>query len=300
MTVVEVDGHRIELSNQDKVLFPGDGITKGDLVDYLRRVAELMLPHLRDRPLVVRRFPDGIGEQGFFHKDVPDSAPEWLRTVRLDKKAGGSTIYAVCDDEATLVYLANLGSVELHTLLAPAGDTDHPDQLVLDLDPPGDDAALVVAGARAAREVLERAGITSRVKATGSLGLHITVRLDGDADFDTSREVARLLADAVVERDPDRFTVAVSKEERGDRLFVDWLRNSYGQHAVAPYSVRALPGAPVAMPLDWDEATSSSFDPRRYSIGNAFRRLAQKDDPWAAAGRRTYRAAELHDRLARR
>lgn len=181
MTAVEVGDRTVEVTNRDRVLFPDDGITKGALVDYYRRIADVMLPHLRHRALVLRRFPDGIEEPGFFQKDVAGQVADWVRTVRIDKRSGGSTTYAVCDEAATLVHLANLSCVEAHTLLAPTGEPDRPDQLILDLDPPDDHTALVVAGARAVRAVLDGAGIASFVKSTGSRGLHILVPLDGRA-----------------------------------------------------------------------------------------------------------------------
>lgn len=297
MTTIDVGSRTVELSNQDKVLFPEAGITKGELVDYYRRVADCMLPHITGLPLVLRRFPDGIGRNGFYQKQISDHFPGWIDTTTLGKQEGGTVTHVVAGDPATLVYLANQGTVELHMLLAPAHRPRHPDQLILDLDPPSDDPALVVAGARVVRRLLDDIGVTGFVKSTGSRGVHVHVHLDGRGDFDAARGVARALAEAVVARDPERFTVAQYKKDRGDRLFVDSLRNSYGQHAVVPYGVRALPGAPVAVPLEWDEATSSGFDPRRFTIANLFRRLAQRSDPWAEAGRHVYSLARLRAQL---
>lgn len=298
MSTVAVGGRTIELTNEDKVLFPEDGITKGDVIEYYHRIADWMLPFLADRPLTLRRFPDGMGEEGFYQKDAPDYFPEWIRTVTLDKEEGGTVTHVVANEAATLVFLANQGVIEMHTLLAPADQPRRPDQLVLDLDPP--DHISVVPGTRAIRAVLQDLGMTGLVKSSGSRGVHALIRLDGSADFDDSRNVARQLADRVVRQDPGALTAEVSKDARGDRVFVDWLRNSYAQHAVAPFSLRALPGAPVAVPLDWDEAASSAFDPRQYTIDNVFRRLAQKDDPWADLGRHRYSAVSIRDRLERR
>jgi bifunctional non-homologous end joining protein LigD len=295
---VRVGARTIDVSNQDKVLFPDEGITKGEVVDYYRRIADHMLPFLTNRPLVMRRFPDGIGQAGFFQKATPDHFPDWIDTVSLEKEEGGTVTHVIANDAATLVFLANQGVVEPHTLLAPASSPRHPDQMILDLDPSTDDTADVVVAARALRTVLDDLEVTGLVKSTGSRGVHVVIHLDGSADFDEARGVAGTLADLVVQQDPSRLTTAQPKQQRGDRVFIDWLRNSYAQHAVAPHGVRARPGAPVAAPLDWDEATSSSFDPQQYTIRNIFRRLAQKHDPWAGSGQHVYSVATLGQRLA--
>ena len=247
---MDLDGRTIEVSNEEKVFFPDEGITKGEIIDYYRRIADLVLPFLDDRPLVLRRFPDGITDSGFFQKDTPDHFPDWIETTSLDKEEGGTVTHVVATGAATLVYVANQGAIELHTLLARADSPHQPDQLILDLDPFTDDVSDVIAATRTVREVLQEMGVRSFVKSTGSRGVHVLIRLDAKAGFDDARALARDLADTIAAQQPDRLTTAVSKRARGDRVFVDWLRNSYGQHAVAPYSVRALPGAPVAVPLD--------------------------------------------------
>lgn len=294
---MNVDGRVIDVSNEDKVYFPDEGITKGEIVEYHRRIADRMLPYLEGRPLVMRRFPDGIDGDGFFQKDTPDHFPDWIETVDITKRGGGEVTHVVAGDVATLIYLANQGAIEIHTLLAPAASPENPDQLIVDLDPSTGDVEDVIGAARVLREVLEDLGLTSFVKSTGSRGVHAHLRLDGDAPFDEVRATAKALAERVVERDPDLLTVAHAKKDRGDRVFVDWLRNGYGQHAVVPYGVRARPGAPVAVPLDWEEVTTSSFEPRRYTVRNVFRRLGQKDDPWAGIGQHSYSCSSLRDRL---
>lgn len=297
---VTVSGHEIALSNLDKVLFPAASATKQDLVEHARRVAGRQLPHVRGRPLVLRRFPDGIDEGGFFQKEAPDHFPGWIERTTLDKVEGGTVTHVVAEDEATLVYLADQGTVELHALLSRAEAPRHPDQLVLDLDPSTDDLAPVVAAARTIRDLLDDLDVTGFVSSTGSRGQHVRILLDGSATFEEVRPVVRALAERVVAADPDTFTLEQRKDARGDRLFVDTLRNAYGQHAVVPYSLRARPEAPVAVPLTWDEATSSAFDPRATTVGTLARRLAaQRDDPWAGMGRHRYAASALADRLER-
>ena len=300
MTTARVDGREVSLSNLDKVLFPDVGITKGEVVRHHLDLADRLLPHLRDRYLVLRRYPDGIDHDGFFQKQAPDHLPDWIRTARIDKREGGSTDHIVCDDAATLAVVANLGTIELHTLLAPVGRPSHPDRLIIDLDPSTEDLSPVVEGARALRRLLRSLDVRATVSSTGSRGVHVHVLLDGEATFDDTRELAGRLADAVVDAHPDRFTTAHRKADRGDRLFLDVLRNGYGQHAVVPFSLRARPGAPVSVPLRWSEATSSSFDPRHTTLRTVQRRLAaQRSDPWTGRERHRYSVASLHDRLDR-
>ena len=281
---IELDGHEIELSNQDKVLFPDCGLTKGDLVDYYRRIAELALPHWRDRPTSLERFPDGVEADGFFQKDTPDYFPDWIVRQRL-KKEGGSIDHVLVNDTATAVYLANQGSITLHVGLSRVDRIERPDRLVFDLDPSSDDFSRVQDAARWTREVLDELDLPSFVQTTGSRGLHVVVPLDRSADFDRVREIARKIATLTAERHAAALTVQQRKAARGGRVFIDTLRNAYGQTSVAPYTVRAKAGAPVATPLDWDEALAKDRSPRDYTIRNIFQRLGQKPDPWAGIAR---------------
>ena len=278
MTSVTVGEHEIEISNREKVLFPADGITKGDLVEYYRKVAGWMIPHLEGRPLVMERFPDGIDRPGFFQKAASGYFPGWIERAELAKR-GGTVTHVVCNDAATLVYLANQAMVTPHTWLSRVGRPTHPDQLIFDLDP-GDDATVVPRAAAAVRGILDELGLTGFAKTSGSRGIHVHVPIDGAVPFEEAAAFALDVARVLEHRHPEELSTAFRKAERHGRLFVDTLRNAYAQHAVAPYGVRAKPGAPVAVPLDWDEATSPRFDPQRVTVGNAFRRLSQKQDPW--------------------
>lgn len=277
---VEIDGHEIALSSQDKVLFPDCGITKGDLVDYYRRIAEVALPHWRDRPASMQRFPDGIGEEGFFQKAVPDNFPEWIDRQRL-RKEGGSIEQVLVNDAATAVYLANQGCITLHLGLSRVDQIERPDRLILDLDPSDDDFTAVQDAARRTRALLDELELPSFVQTTGSRGLHVVVPLDRSAEFDAVHDFGHRVAACLAERHPQQLTVEQRKAARRGRVFLDYLRNAYGQTSVAPYSVRARPGAPVATPLDWPEALAKGLTPRAYTIRNIFQRLGQKDDPWA-------------------
>lgn len=280
---IEVDGRRIELANLDKIFFPGEGITKGELVDYYRRVAETMLPHVRDRPVSMQRFPDGLRDEGFYEKNLPEHFPDWIECVTLEKVEGGEVTYVLCQDTATLVYLANQAAVTLHVWPSRRDRPRRPDRIIFDLDPPeaGEEGfALVKEGARALRDLLEELELAPFVMTTGSRGLHVVVPLERRQEFDPVRDFARAAAELVAHRKPNRFTTAHRKAKRAGRLYLDVGRNAYGQTGVAPHSVRGRPGAPVATPLDWDELGDADLGPRSYTVKNLFRRLGQREDPW--------------------
>lgn len=278
---MQVDSHTVSVSNLEKVLFPDDEITKGDLIDYYQRVADTMLPYMEKRPLNMQRFPDGIDEGGFYHKEVPDYFPDWIDRVSVAVREEGSTQpQVVCNKTATLVYLANQACITPHVWLSRVDKLDHPDKLIFDLDPPGGDFEPVRAAALSLRDILEEVGLVPYVMTTGSKGLHVVAPLDRSADFDTVRDFTRNLAQVLARRRPDDLTTETRKNKRHGRLFLDYLRNSYAQTAVVPYAVRARPGAPVATPLDWDELSDSSLHSQTYTMHNIFRRLGQKDDPW--------------------
>lgn len=286
---IEVDGRALEVSNPGKAYFPGTGqyrgATKHDVVAYYARVSQWMLPQVRGRPLTMQRFPDGAFGQGFIQKEVPGHFPDWVVTSRAENVAGGGTTYVLCEDAPTLVYLATQAVLTPHVWLSRADDLDRPDQLVFDLDPPGDgDDAEVDAVqhcARLLRDLLTSIGLPSYVKSSGSKGLHLHVPLDRSAGFGEARSLAQSVAARVVSEAPDTLTVEARRDKRHGRVFIDTGRNAYGQHAVAPYALRAYPEGPVAVPLDWDEALASDFHPRRWTLENIFRRLTRKKDPWA-------------------
>lgn len=277
-----VDGKTITLSHPDKVLFPEHGLSKSDLADYYQRVAPMMLPHLRGRPLTLHRFPDGIGAHGFYQQNRSDHFPDWLPAASIDHPGGtGAVTHILCERAADLVYLASQATLTLHAWLSRVDRPHRPDQLVFDLDPPGDDFEPVRRAAWQVGDALRDAGLTPFVKTTGSRGLHVVAPLKPGADFDRVRRACRRLADHLVARHPDAHTAEQRKNKRHGRLYLDIMRNAFGQTAVAPYAVRAKPGAPVATPLDWNEVNDADIGPRRYRVDNLFRRLGQKDDPWA-------------------
>jgi bifunctional non-homologous end joining protein LigD len=297
---VTVSGISVELSNAGKVFFPDSEITKGDLVGYYRDVAARMLPYLRDRPLVMERYPDGITGERIVQKNVPRYFPEWITRTRV-KKQGGTLLQVICDKPATLVYLANQACVEMHAFLSRTSALDCPDQLVFDLDPPDDHHfALVRHLALRLRELLEdELGLTAFVKTTGGKGLHVHVPLSARDDFDAVRRFARQASEVVAAREPGSLTVEQRKDSRGDRVYSDVMRNAYAQTAVAPYSVRARPGAPVATPLWWEELEDPGLTPHQFTLRTVGGRLGQSDDPWAGLTRRRYGLARAAQRLAK-
>jgi bifunctional non-homologous end joining protein LigD len=301
---VTASGIRVELSNTGKVLFDDPQITKGDLVRYYRDMARRILPYLRDRPLVMARYPDGIGGERIFQKNIPGYFPSWVSRVEVEK-AGGELCQVICDKPATLVYLANQACIELHSFLSKTGALECPDQLVFDLDPPGGDrfgdAALL---ALRLRELLEdELGLTAYVKTTGGKGLHVHVPLRATDGFDAARRFARQASEVLAARNTDLLTTQQRRAGRGDRVYADIMRNAYAQTVVAPYSVRARPGAPVATPLRWDELEDRDLTPQRFtlrSVGERLERLGASG-PWAGLARRRYgldRAARRLDKVA--
>jgi bifunctional non-homologous end joining protein LigD len=294
--IVEVKGRRLKLSNLEKVLFPAAGLTKADLIDYYERVAPVMLPHLAGRPLSLERYPDGIDAEGFMQKNASGYFPKWIRRARLAKQ-DGAVAHVVADDAPTLVYLANQACVSLHVGLSRIDRIDHPDRMVLDLDPSDQDFEKVRRAARDARALLEEVGLVPFLQTTGSRGLHLWVPLDRSADFDEVRAFASELAEVLVARRPAELTTAQRKAKRGDRVLLDIARNAYAQTAVAPYSVRARPQAPVATPLEWAALDAPKLEPQRYTIKNLFRRLGKRGDPWAEIARHARGLTAARERL---
>ncbi len=295
---IEVGSREIRLSSLDKVMFPDEGLTKADVVDYYLRMADTMLVHMVGRPLTMHRFPDGIDGDGFYQKEAPDYFPPWINRVPIEVEGEGQTQEQItCEDAATLVYLANQGCITPHIWLSKAERLRQPDKMIFDLDPPEDDFAIVRRAAVDLHDMLQEVGLPSFLMTTGSRGLHVVTPLDGSAGFDTVRAFARQLAEALAARHPDRLTTEQRKAQRRGRLFLDYLRNSYAQNSVAPYSLRAKPGAPVATPLDWDELQDSQLTSRRYTFHNIFRRLGQKADPWREFERYSVSLDEARNRL---
>jgi bifunctional non-homologous end joining protein LigD len=295
----------VELSSTGKVLFPEDQITKGDLVEYYGQVAGRMLPLLRDRPVTMIRYPDGIAAHPILQKNAPDYFPDWITRAQV-RKQGGTVRHVICDKPATLVYLANQACIELHVFLSRLDAIDRPDQVIFDIDPPAGDASAFGRAARVARllrDVLEgELGLTAYLKTTGGKGLHVHVPLAPDGDFDAARQFARDVADLLVAREPGLLTTEQRKDKRGGLVYADAMRNAYAQTAAAPYSVRGRPGAPVATPLHWAELDDAGLTPGRFTMATVPGRLtdlAGAGDPWDGLARHRASLARARDRLAR-
>jgi bifunctional non-homologous end joining protein LigD len=288
MAAVDVAG--VEIPKPDKVLFPGGSsgdasgadISKRDLAEYYAAVAEVMVPHLQGRPVNMQRFPDGIDGQGFYEKKTPQHFPDWFTSVTVHT-SDGSQRQVVVDDARSLVYLAGQACVTPHVWLSRSDRLDNPDQLVFDMDPPTDDLAKLRDAVRAVADLLVEVGLTPYLKTTGSRGYHVQAVLDRSADFDSVRDFARELADLLAQRQPERLTTEQRKNKRGDRIYIDYMRNAYAQTAVPAYAVRARPGAPVATPIERDEL--GKVRPDGHTIASVTRRLAQRADPWADMSR---------------
>lgn len=269
--------------------FPQVGVTKGEVLAYYHDVAPLLLPHLRDRPLTLERYPQGVDGKSFYQKDTPAHYPEWLPTfAKRYERAGKVVHHPVVGDLAGLLYLVNLGTLTFHTILAHTGDPTHPDIMVIDVDPPareGDPPEASFALAREAahllREQLQRDGLEPLVKTSGKRGLHLGLPLAGDLDFAQIRDALAQLFDRVIERRPDLLTRETRKAKRGGRVYLDALRMAHGASVVPPYVVRATPVASVSMPLTWEELDQVD-DPLAFTVRTAPKRLDGRGDLWSA------------------
>jgi bifunctional non-homologous end joining protein LigD len=237
-----------------------------------------MVPLVRDRPLTMQRFTDGIDKPGFFQKEAPYYMPEWIKSVTFELKDGRKQRQILCDDAATLVWLANQDCITQHVWLSRADRLDYPDMLVFDLDPSDDDFDVVRFAARTIRAKLQDMAMPAFVMTTGSRGLHVVTPLDRTADFEAVRAWARSLAEKLAWSIPDSFTTELRKEKRGHRLFIDYTRNAFGQTKVAPYTVRPKRGAPVATPVGWEEL--DHINSQSFNVRNVLKRLVEKGDPW--------------------
>jgi bifunctional non-homologous end joining protein LigD len=274
----------LKFTHLDKVMFPDAGITKGDVLDYYRRIAPHLLPHLRDRPNTLERLPEGVNDDGaphFWQKNTPDYYPAWIPRVALPTEKGKTVHYVLVNDEATLLYLVNQGTLTFHVWFSRIEDLDRPDFVLFDLDRGQAGFADVVAVAKELHTVLEGDGVTGYLKTSGKTGLHVLTRWEEEGGYDEARAWAEGIARRVVETMPERATLERRKAKRDRRVYVDVMQNARGHHAVPPYVLRAVPGAPVSTPLEWRELTAN-LDPKQFNLKTIFRRLARrKRDPMA-------------------
>jgi len=267
------------ITHPEKVLFPDDGITKRELAEYYEMVAPVMLPHIVGRPLTMERFHRGIGEKGFFQKNVVKGLPAWLERVELAKK-DGVVHHPVVRDVRGLLWLANQNCITAHVCTSRAPNVSAPDICIVDLDPGDDDAGRLRKAALLVRDALAELGLTSWVKTSGSKGYHIAVPLDGRASYGAVARFAHRFGEALVQRDPVNLTREFYKSDRGGRILVDTGRNEYSATYAAAYTVRARRGAPVSAPCTWEELESGIVNPTSFTIRNMAERLATVGDLW--------------------
>ncbi|HEY7181122.1 MAG TPA: non-homologous end-joining DNA ligase [Blastocatellia bacterium] len=269
----------VALTSLDKVYWPEDGYTKGDLVRYYYEIAKYILPYLKDRPLILKRYPNGINKPSFHQHDV-DYAPDYARTVALDVEVGHTVDYLICDNLATLLYVTNLGAIERHPWNSRARDLDRPDWVVFDLDPgEGVEFAALCEVAMSLKEVLGRAGVECFAKTSGSRGIHIYAPLKPVHGYEEVADFAERVASIVASERPDLATVerSLKKRPRGG-VYVDHFQNARGKSVVSPYSARPRPGAPVSAPLDWAEVRRGKITPQDFTIENMRKRVERKGD----------------------
>ena len=282
MSTIKIGGRSIELSRQEKVLFPKSGITKGDLVSYYQMIAPHMLPFIKNHPITLQRFPNGIAHEWFYQKDVPDYFPSWIPTIPIEKKEGGKVNYVQINNAAVLVYLANQAVVSFHTLLGTKNKLLYPDRLIFDLDPVKNDFKKVKEGAFALHDLLTSLSLDPHVMLTGSRGAHVIVFLKQVHTFEQVRAFANSCAHYLISKNPTLFTLEIRQKKRKAALFLDTLRNGFSAMAIAPYSVRPLEGAPIATPVLWQELKTIQ-ESTAFNITTIAKRLKTKKDPWQHA-----------------
>lgn len=273
------------ITHPEKVLFPDDGITKGELAAYYEMIAPVMLPHIVRRPVTMERFPAGIAKKGFIQKDVSKGFPEWLQRVEVPKK-DGVVHHPIVTDTRSLLWLVNQNTITPHVWISRAPDVYYPDICIFDLDPSVDDAGMLRAAALALREVLNELGLPSWVKTSGSKGFHIAVPLDGKADMGEVAGFAHALGALLVKRDPKNLTQEFHKVDRGIRILIDTGRNGWSATHAAAYAVRAKPGAPVSAPCTWEELEKGKVGPQTFTLRNMAARIADVADLWSGMRKR--------------
>ena len=287
------------ITHPEKLMFPDDGITKGELAAYYESIAPLMLPHLRARPLTMERYPAGIGAKGFWQKDVSRGFPEWLGRVEVPKK-DGVVHHPLVTDTRSLLWMANQNTITPHVWASRAPRLYYPDVCVFDLDPADDgepDVLRVVA--LALRDLLAELGLPSWIKTSGSKGFHILLSLDGSANMSDVARFAHEVGALLVRRDPEHLTLEFAKVDRAGRIYIDTGRNGYSATFAAAYAVRARPGAPVSAPCTWEEVETGVVGPRTFTLRTMAERVREAGDVWADMAGRACALAPAADKLSR-
>jgi bifunctional non-homologous end joining protein LigD len=286
----------VVISHPEKVLFPDDGITKGELAAYYESIAPLMLPHLRKRPVTMERFHRGIGEAGFIQKSIGKGTPDWIERVEVPKK-GGTVTHPLINDTRALLWLANQNCITPHVWVSRVPNLYHPDVCILDLDPLQDDAGTLRAAALAVRDLLAELNLTSFVKTSGSKGFHIAVPLNGKSDAGDVSTFAGIIGQILVQRHPETLTQEFSKADRGGRIYVDTGRNHPPATFAVAYAVRPKPGAPVSAPCTWDEVAKGNVEPRTFTVRNMAARVSKVGDLWSTLHDKPHALSSVLKRL---
>jgi bifunctional non-homologous end joining protein LigD len=281
----QVDGRTLEQTKLDRVLWPDDGITKGDLLDWYRAIAPVMLPHLRDRPVTLRSYPGGIDGTSHYRREIPDGAPEWIRRFPYETATNRHTIeLPFIEDAAALLWFVNTGAIEIHAWPARAPELDEPDQVIFDLDP-GDetDFSKVLEAARILHAALDELSLTGYAKTSGGKGLHVFLPLAPGAEFKTVRTWVKILADKLAADHPDLIATGGGATHEGRLVTIDYAQNSIGRNTAAPYPVRARPGAPVSTPVTWEEIDAGDVRPEQWTIRTVPERVGEVGDLFRGA-----------------
>ena len=268
------------ITHPEKVMFPEDGITKGDLAAYYEAVAGAMLPHLRGRPLTMERYPAGIGKKGFWQKDVSKGFPDWLERVKVPKK-DGFLHHPIITDERSLLWVTNQNTITQHVWISRVPELYYPDVCVFDLDPSNDDVKAVRSAALGLRDLLDELGLPSWVKTSGSKGFHIVIPLDGKSEMSDVEQFASTVGRVFVSLAPDHLTQEFNKVDRQGRIYIDTGRNGYSATFAAAYTVRAKNGAPVSAPCTWEEIETGKVAPNTFTLRNTPARIKKVGDLWA-------------------
>lgn len=273
------------ITHPEKVLFPDDGITKGELASYYEMVAPIIVPHIKGRPLTMERYPRGIHEKGFIQKNVAKGFPDWLKRVEVPKK-GGTVNYPLVQDTRSLLWAVNQNMVTPHVWTSRIPHLDRPDLCVFDLDPSVEDHGVLRRAALALRDLLDEVGLTSWVKTSGSKGYHIVVPLNATVELDDVAAFTHAVAHVMIARDPRHLTLEFTKADRGERILIDVGRNRPGATFAAPYAVRPKPHAPVSAPCRWEEVEDGTAQPRTFMLRSMAARIDAVGDVWSELGKR--------------
>ncbi|WP_238589533.1 non-homologous end-joining DNA ligase [Legionella cincinnatiensis] len=285
----------IDISYADKLLYPDDNISKGEVVEYFYKISDYLLPFVQKRPVTLKRYPEGINENGFYNKHRPNYFPDFIKEFTVPTLQDNSEMkMAGISSKKALVYLAAQDVLELHISLSTISSIEKPDQIIFDFDPQDDDFEKVREAAFTLKKILEEYDLTTFVKTSGSRGLHVHLPLKAHYKFNKIKAISRKIAEKLHQKCPKITTLEQRKDKRGNKVFIDFLRNDYAMTAITPYSLRARKGAPIATPLEWEELNDNSLNPRSYHLKNIFQRLEKTENPWKNFNKYN-RNRDLHD-----